>query len=291
MSSYRLRNWPEYERALAARGSIYLWLSRETLARWRAQRPHPARRGHPCVYREEAITALLTLGALHRLGLRETAGFVRSVFAALGLALPVPDHTTLWRRRARLAVPLPVTPPRAPLHLVVDSTGLALRGEGSWQQHRWRRGVRLTWKRHYVRVHLGVDEATGELRALGVGSMSVSDGEMLPDLLAAARSRRAHPGHSPRRAPPLEGASGLPPAEPRRDGGLALQAGLRGSGDRPDVRGPVHGGVPAGRLAQPPPLARPTELVPGQLTRAIVRNRLIAIIYAPKPPSAAGYCR
>lgn len=185
MSSYRLRNWSEYERALEARGSIGLWLSRETLAQWRAQRPRPARRGHPRVYSAEAITALLTLGALHRLGLRETAGFVRSVFGALGLELPVPDHTTLSRRRARLAVSLPVTPTRAPLHLVVDSTGLALVGEGSWQQHRWRRGVRLTWKRHYVRVHLGVDEATGELRALGVSSMSVTDGEMLPDLLAA----------------------------------------------------------------------------------------------------------
>lgn len=185
MSSYRLRNWSEYERALEARGSICLWLASETLARWRAQRQPTPRRGHPRVYSDEAITALLTLSALYRLGLRETAGLVRSVFVALGVELPVPDHTTLSPRRARLAVPLPVTPPRAPLHLVVDSTGLALRGEGSWQQHRWRRGVRLTWKRHYVRVHLGVDEATGELCALGVSSMSVTDGEMLPDLLAA----------------------------------------------------------------------------------------------------------
>lgn len=185
MSSYRLRNWSEYERALEARGSLCLWLSRETLAQWRAQ-PQPARRrGHPRVYSDEAITALLTLSAVYHLGLRETVGFLRSVFAALGVERPVPVHSTLSRRRARLAVPLPVSAAPPPLHLVVDSTGLALRGEGSWQQHRWRRGVRLTWKRHYVRVHLGVDEATGELRALGVSSMSVTDGEMLPDLLAA----------------------------------------------------------------------------------------------------------
>lgn len=185
MSPYRLRNWPEYERALEARGSLCLWLARETLARWRAEPPARRRRGHPRVYSDEAITAMLTLGALYRLGLRETAGLARSVFAALGVGLAVPDHTTLSRRRARLDVPLPVAAADAPCHLVVDSTGLALAGEGSWQRHRWGRGVRLTWKRHYVRVHLGVDEATGELRALGVSSMSVSDGEMLPDLLAA----------------------------------------------------------------------------------------------------------
>ena len=77
-----------------------LWLSDETLARWRAEPPPRRRRGHPRLYSEEAITALLALSALYHLGLRETAGLVRSVVAALGLALPVPDHTTLSRRRA-----------------------------------------------------------------------------------------------------------------------------------------------------------------------------------------------
>ena len=80
MSSYHLRNWSEYERALKACGSICFWLSSKTLAHSRAQRPRSVRRGHPRVYSEEAITALLTLSALYRLGLRETAGLVRSVF-------------------------------------------------------------------------------------------------------------------------------------------------------------------------------------------------------------------
>jgi hypothetical protein len=189
MSSYHLRNWSEYERALEARGSLSLWLSRQTLRRWRAQPAARRRgRGRPPVYSDEAITALLTVSALYGLGLRETVGFVRSLFGVLRLALPVPDHTTLPRRRARLDVPLPVTAADTPLHLVVDSTGLALAGEGSWRRHRGGGGARLTWTRHYVRVHLGVDEATGELRALGVGTMSVTDGEMLPELLPAVRA-------------------------------------------------------------------------------------------------------
>jgi Transposase DDE domain len=134
------------------------------------------------------ITSLLTVTELFRLGLRETEGLARSLFTLLGLAAPVPDHTTLSRRRARLAIALPVSPVARPLHLVVDSTGLALAGAGSWQQHRWRRGTRLTWTRHYLKVHLGVDEATGELRALGVSSLDVSDGEMLPRLLDVERA-------------------------------------------------------------------------------------------------------
>jgi hypothetical protein len=193
MSSYRLRNWPKYERALEARGSLTLWLTPETVTHWRAMAPpsRSARRGHRRVYSDEAITCLLTLRELYRLGLRETVGLTRSLFALLHLALPVPDHTTLSRRRARLRVPLPVravSAAEAPLHLVVDSTGLALVGEGSWQRHRCRGGARPAWTRHYLRVHLGVDEATGELRALGVSGMAVTDGEMLPRLLAAERS-------------------------------------------------------------------------------------------------------
>ena len=39
MSSYRLRNWSEYERALRARGSVCLWLTPEVLARVRRTIP------------------------------------------------------------------------------------------------------------------------------------------------------------------------------------------------------------------------------------------------------------
>lgn len=185
MSSYRLRNWPEYEHALEARGSIALFFSPETLSRWRAEaRPT---RGHPVVYSDAAITALLMLKDYFHMGFRETVGLARSLFSVLHLDLPVPDHTTLSRRRRRLpaAVPVqPLSPATQPVHLVIDSTGVQLVGEGSWRQH-WCGGhPGLAWMRHYLRVHFAVDEATGELRALGVSTMSVTDGEMLPALLA-----------------------------------------------------------------------------------------------------------
>ena len=192
-SSYRLRNWSEYELALEQRGSLSLLIPENTLRAWSAAAGAAARpacgrrRGRPCTYSDAAITSLLTLQLLFHLGLRETVGLARSLFARLHLDIPVPDHTTLARRRARLHLGLPVSRPTAPIHLVVDSTGLALRQEGHWQLHRapGQDRARLTWKCHYRRIHLGVDEATGELRALGVSSMSVTDGDMLPLLLPA----------------------------------------------------------------------------------------------------------
>ncbi|HSQ30795.1 MAG TPA: transposase [Gemmatimonadaceae bacterium] len=115
---------------MEARGRITLWSARETLAAWRAQ-PAPAapagprRRGPRPVFSEDAVAALLTVAAFFRLGLRETVGPARSFFSVLALELPVPDHTTLARRRAQLPLALPVRPSTAPLHLVIDSRGLA----------------------------------------------------------------------------------------------------------------------------------------------------------------------
>jgi IS5 family transposase len=131
---------------------------------------------------------LLTLQAMFHLGLRETVGLARSLFALLHLDTPVPDHTTLARRRARLTLGLPVSRATAPLHLAVDTTGLAVRGEGSWQRHRCGERTRLMWIRHYRRLHLGIDatpRTAGELRAVGLSTMDVPDSEMLPPLLEA----------------------------------------------------------------------------------------------------------
>jgi len=54
----------------------------------------------------------------------------------LGLALPVPDHTTLSRHAATLEVPRPghadAGTGSEPMHLLVDSTGLKLCGKGEW---------------------------------------------------------------------------------------------------------------------------------------------------------------
>jgi len=82
-------------------------------------------------YSPLAILTALTLRAVFRLALRQTEGLIGSIIHLLGLALAVPDHTTLSRRAATLEVPRPQ--PRRdgePMHLLVDSTGLKLCGAG-----------------------------------------------------------------------------------------------------------------------------------------------------------------
>jgi len=59
---------------------------------------------------------------------------MRSVAALMGFDIALPDFSTLSRRSKGLA--LPSTKSRAttsgPVHLVVDSTGLKVFGEGEW---------------------------------------------------------------------------------------------------------------------------------------------------------------
>lgn len=177
---YRLRNWCEYNAALVRRGSLTLWCDEAAVAGW-VERGRTGRRGHPRVYSDAAITCMLTLRAVYRLPLRAAVGLVCSVLALLGYAaLPVAHPTTLSRRARALGVALPVRPGPGPLHLVVDTTGLKLYGEGEWKvrQHGWAK--RRTWRK----LHLAVDEATGEVHAVGVTAPRVGDGAYLPTLLA-----------------------------------------------------------------------------------------------------------
>ena len=65
------------------------------------------------------------------------------------------------------------------LHVVVDSTGLKVFGEGEWKVRQHGYSKRRTWRK----LHLGVDEASGEVVASVLSTNNVGDSEVLPDLL------------------------------------------------------------------------------------------------------------
>jgi transposase len=79
-----------------------------------------------------------------------------------------------------MKVALGALPRSGPLHLVVDSSGFKIYGEGEWKVrlHGWSK--RRTWRK----LHLGVDEATGEIVAAVASEARVSADEALPDIVA-----------------------------------------------------------------------------------------------------------
>jgi hypothetical protein len=122
---------------------------------------------------------MASLQEIYHLPLRATEGLLASVVRLLGVKLAVPDHTTLSRRRTVLAVSLPRRRKSEPLHLVVDSTGIKVYGEGEWKVRQHGYSKRRTWRK----LHLGADEATGEIVAAVVSTNNFTDGQVLPDLL------------------------------------------------------------------------------------------------------------
>jgi hypothetical protein len=174
---YHIRNWSAYDRALVQRGSLTLWLSDDALAAWAYQGPR--QRGAQLEYSDQAIEAVLTLKEVFQLSNREAEGLVRSVFALMQVALAVPDHSTLSRRGRTVQIRLPRRA-RGPLHVVLDSSGLKVYGEGEWKvrQHGW--SQRRTWRK----MHLSVDVTSGEVQAAMLSSAGVSDAEMVEPMLA-----------------------------------------------------------------------------------------------------------
>jgi len=173
---YRVRNWPEYERALVARGGMTLWLSETVVNSWRYQGPRP--RGGQPRYSDAAIQAALCLKAVLHLTNRTTEGFLGSLFAQLRLDLPVPDHTTLCKRARRVPVALPRRATGA-LDVVLDSTGLKVYGEGEWKVRQHGASKRRTWRK----LHLALDPTSGEIQAAMLSDNGVADAQMVGPLL------------------------------------------------------------------------------------------------------------
>ena len=113
------------------------------------------RRGGQLKFSDLAIETALTLRLVFSLPLRQTEGFLRSIFGLMGIDLVAPDHTTLSRRSQSLNVALGRVPTAQPIHLIIDSTGLSIVGEGEWAAVKHGGKGKRGWKK----LHLGVDGA------------------------------------------------------------------------------------------------------------------------------------
>ena len=174
---YRTTNWPKYNAALRRRGSLLVWVDREM--EWLA--PASGRPGRPETFSDAAIQFCLSIKVLFGLALRQTIGMVESLLRMAGLEdWPVPDFSTLCRRQKTVSIQIPFRRAGGDLNLLVDSTGVKMRGDGEWQVRRHGPGRRRQWRK----VHLAMDTATGDIRGVEFTFSQRGDSPVLPDLLA-----------------------------------------------------------------------------------------------------------
>jgi len=115
---YKIRNWPEYNRALTQRGGVNVWVEEESLKKWYSS-SHTCLAGRPETSSGHAVLMLLTLREVFKLTLRSLQVFVKSLFKLIGLDLLVPCYTQISRRAQTLHI---VRRPIATGLLVIDDS-------------------------------------------------------------------------------------------------------------------------------------------------------------------------
>ena len=170
-------NWKSYNKKLIERGSITFWFPKDIENRWLNDSIGP---GFQKIYSDEAIEVVSMIRFVFKQPLRATQGFTGSLMKLLGFDLPVPDYSTLSRRMKKLEVKLGKLKSKGKkIHVVLDSTGLKVFGEGEWKVRQHGYSKRRTW----MKLHLAADEADGEILSMSLTENSFKDNELFEDLM------------------------------------------------------------------------------------------------------------
>ena len=98
-------------------------------------------------------------------------GFAQSLIKLCGLNWTAPDYSTLCRRQKHIDIAISYQKSRDGLHLLVDSTGLKFLGEGEWKRKKHQPEYRRQWRK----LHIGIDAATLQIRAVQLTTNNISD--------------------------------------------------------------------------------------------------------------------
>ncbi len=156
---YKLCNWSDYNKSLENRGDIEIWLSQNLIKHWYYEERIYDGTGSSKHYTDEAIIACHELRQVYKLPLRQTEGFINSLFRLMKASITCPDYTTLSKRLKQLNIKCPrytksskVEPDIAAI--AIDSTGLKRFGRDEWHVEKHRVKARCSWRK----AHFGIDE-------------------------------------------------------------------------------------------------------------------------------------
>lgn len=174
---YRVRNWKEYNKGLVNRGSLTFWFSKEVIDSWQNGRNGESHGNQK--YSNMVILCGLTLRQLFRLPLRATEGMLSSLVTLMKLNVNTPDYSTLSRRGKTLKVNLLIKPSTNGRHVLVDSTGIQVIGEGEWKKLRHGESRHQLWRK----LHIAMDADSHEILAATMTESVRLDGNYLPGLI------------------------------------------------------------------------------------------------------------
>jgi IS5 family transposase len=177
---YKVRNWQQYNEGLKQRGSLNLWVNADIIELWKHRQTGARSRGGQLQYSHLAVELCLTLRKVYHLPLRQTEGFVSSIFSRSGIEVVVPDYNTLCRRSNGLKVNIRNSSSGQITDIVVDSTGLKVYGEGEWKVRRYGAGKHRTW----MKLHIALDGSSQQIEAVALTTNAVDDASAAVPLMS-----------------------------------------------------------------------------------------------------------
>lgn len=173
-----ITNWSEYNAGLVDRYDITIHLADERVF---ARPDGTGKRGRPVQYSNGLIELGLMLKAIYRLPYRGLEGLLRSVFKLGQCPYQAPDYTTFCVRARELKGMIKTSLRLGePIHILVDSTGLKIYGEGEWKVRTHGASKRRTWRK----LHLVIDAVSQQVIVADLTERDVGDQEHLPALLS-----------------------------------------------------------------------------------------------------------
>jgi len=177
---YKITNWPEYNEALTKRGDITVWLSPGIIKAWHTDKNKPKQQGRQFKYSDIAIEASLIIKTVYSLPYRATEGLLCSIITLMDLDLDIPDYTSMCRRTQILETSkLKNINNDEHIHILIDSTGLKIFGQGQWQEEKHGLKKRREWRK----LHLVIDRNSQAIVAQELSTYHGSDDSQVGVLL------------------------------------------------------------------------------------------------------------
>lgn len=155
---HKVTNWSEYNASLRRRGDITVWLSEDAISQWYVEDRVYDGTGAPLLFTDFAIIICHEIRQVYRLPLRQTQGFINSLFHMMDIPLNCPDYSTLSKRLSELNIPCPRYYEKDKavegVHAIaIDSTGLKRFGRGEWHQEKYELSNKASWRKLHMAVN------------------------------------------------------------------------------------------------------------------------------------------
>lgn len=171
----KIRNWNQYNQSLRNRGSLTIHFTGDIAKTWSPDSNCPKQKGGNFLYTNRAIEIFIIIMQTFNLPLRQTQGFIDSIFHLMQYSIKSPDYTLVSKRRKSLVIEdLPVRKGEN-MHLLVDSTGFKFYGEGEWKMLKHDSSERRQWRK----LHIVVNAETQEIIASELTENSMGDSQAL----------------------------------------------------------------------------------------------------------------